>query len=289
MEKLSAVLIVKNEEVMLGKCLQSIEWVDEIIICDTGSKDKTIEIAGKYTDKIFFFDWCDDFSKARNYAKSFAIWEYILSIDADEELQPWWIEKIRKSIESWADWIYMNLFDWFSNRFSNIRCFKREKDWVWAIHESVLGITSKTYCEAEILYKHSPAHELDEDLDFRILKNEYEKNPKNTRTIFYLAREYYYKKEYDTAIRLYNEYLSLKSTHYSEVTDAYYRLALCYWYDWEWHWELSRECLMKAIVRNVNFKAAHKLMAEQMIDEKKKATWLKFAEIADNSNLLFTH
>ena len=46
---------------------------------------------------------------------------------------------------------------------------------------------------------------------------------------------------------------------------------------------------MKVIMRNVNFKAAYTLMAQQMIDDKKRATWLKFAEIADNSNCLFIH
>ena len=46
---------------------------------------------------------------------------------------------------------------------------------------------------------------------------------------------------------------------------------------------------MKVIMRNVNFRAAYNLMAQQMIDEKKRDTWLKFAEIADNSNCLFIH
>ena len=67
--KLSIYGIVKNEEVMLEEMLQSIQRADEIVICDTGSTDKTIEIAKKYTDKVYTdFIWCDDFSKARNHA-----------------------------------------------------------------------------------------------------------------------------------------------------------------------------------------------------------------------------
>ena len=85
------------------------------------------------------------------------------------------------------------------------------------------------------------------------------------------------------------KYLDAKSSHFTEVTEAYYLLALCYWHDGKWNWELSRQALMQAILRNPNFKAAHLLMASQMIDEKKKQAWLKFAEVADNSWLLFTH
>ena len=62
-------MIVKNEENVLAKCLGSVyDLVDEIIIVDTGSTDKTKEIARKYTDKIYDFKWVDDFAKARNYS-----------------------------------------------------------------------------------------------------------------------------------------------------------------------------------------------------------------------------
>ena len=60
-------MIVKNEEKVLARCLDSIaDLMDEIIIVDTGSSDNTKEIAKKYTDKIYDFAWIDDFSAARN-------------------------------------------------------------------------------------------------------------------------------------------------------------------------------------------------------------------------------
>lgn len=82
---LSVCMIIKNEEKVLDRCLNSINGIaDEIIIVDTGSKDQSKEIALGYTDKVFDFEWVDDFSKARNYAASKASGEWILVIDADE-------------------------------------------------------------------------------------------------------------------------------------------------------------------------------------------------------------
>ena len=68
---ISLCMIVKNEEKVLARCLDSIaDLMDEIIIVDTGSSDNTKEIAKKYTDKIYDFTWIDDFSAARNFAFS---------------------------------------------------------------------------------------------------------------------------------------------------------------------------------------------------------------------------
>jgi glycosyltransferase involved in cell wall biosynthesis len=84
---ISLCMIVKNEENNLGKCLNKvINFVDEIVIVDTGSTDKTKEIACKYTDKVYDFDWVDDFSKARNFSVSKAANDWILVLDADEFL-----------------------------------------------------------------------------------------------------------------------------------------------------------------------------------------------------------
>lgn len=84
---ISLCMIVKNEEAILARCLDSIaDLMDEIIIVDTGSTDTTKEIAARYTEKIYDFVWCDDFSAARNFAFSKAGCEYIYSADADEIL-----------------------------------------------------------------------------------------------------------------------------------------------------------------------------------------------------------
>lgn len=84
---ISLCMIVKNEERVLARCLDSlIGLMDEIIIVDTGSTDKTKEIAKKYTDKVYDFAWVDDFSAARNFSFSKATMDYIYVADADEVL-----------------------------------------------------------------------------------------------------------------------------------------------------------------------------------------------------------
>ena len=88
MVTISVCMIVKNEEAVLERCLDSLNGIaEEIIIVDTGFTDKTKEIAAKYTDKIYDFTWIHDFSAARNFAFSKATREYIYSADADEVLE----------------------------------------------------------------------------------------------------------------------------------------------------------------------------------------------------------
>jgi len=80
---ISATVICKNEEKNIGKCLETIKWCDEIIVVDSESTDKTVEISKKFTDKIFINKW-EGFASQRIFALSKATNEWILVIDADE-------------------------------------------------------------------------------------------------------------------------------------------------------------------------------------------------------------
>ena len=84
---LSVCMIVRDEEKVLSRCLKSVEGIaDELIVVDTGSTDNTIIIAKDFDTRVFHFEWCDDFAAARNESLKHATGDWILQIDADEEL-----------------------------------------------------------------------------------------------------------------------------------------------------------------------------------------------------------
>src|SRR4030066_1633675 len=85
---ISVCMIVKNEEKFLAQCLKSVkDATDEIIIVDTGSADKTVEIAQSFGAKVYHHPWRNSFSEARNHSISYAVCDWILQIDADESLE----------------------------------------------------------------------------------------------------------------------------------------------------------------------------------------------------------
>src|SRR3972149_4529511 len=87
MSSISVVLVVANEENKLEACLESLQWADEIIVVDDESKDRTLEIASRYTPKLYQRR-LDNFSNQKNYGIDLAKGEWILAIDADERVNP---------------------------------------------------------------------------------------------------------------------------------------------------------------------------------------------------------
>lgn len=145
MPSISLCMIVKNEEETLPRCLDSVQdIVDEIVIVDTGSTDRTKDIAARYTGKVFDFAWIDDFSSARNYSFSLASKDYIFWLDADDVLLPEDAAKfsdLKASLDPAVDVVMMRYntgfdadgrvtFSYFRERLS-----RRSKGFLW--HEPV--------------------------------------------------------------------------------------------------------------------------------------------------------
>ena len=107
--KISLCAIVKDEESTLSKCLKSAKkFVNEIVILDTGSTDKTVQIAQGYGAKVHHFEWCNDFSAARNEALKYVTGDWILVLDADETLAPEIIPQLREAIQR-EEYLLINL------------------------------------------------------------------------------------------------------------------------------------------------------------------------------------
>ncbi len=96
----SVCIIVKNEELHIEACCKSLlPYGFEIVVVDTGSEDRTVELARRYTDRIYHFEWCDDFSAAKNYALSKASHDWILSLDCDEYIEALDMSALSKCME----------------------------------------------------------------------------------------------------------------------------------------------------------------------------------------------
>ena len=87
MNKLSVIVITKDEEKNISDCLQSVDWADEIIVVDSESSDRTTDLAKKFTDRVIIKKW-EGYVPQKRYALSFAANEWVLSLDADERITP---------------------------------------------------------------------------------------------------------------------------------------------------------------------------------------------------------
>lgn len=210
--KISVCLIVKNEENNIGKCLLSVSPIaSEIIIVDTGSTDKTIEIASKFTDKIYFYQWNNNFAEARNFAISLAKFPYIISIDADEELQnPEVVTQILSNPDpNIGGWLVNNIsyasrkkgagFDTYVTKL--VRIFKNQPSIRFEgiiheqIHESILKNNYKI-ADSEVTLIHSGYSLSPEQMQKKQLRNlnllldALKKEPTNAYLHFQTAKTY---------------------------------------------------------------------------------------------------
>ncbi len=223
--KLSLCMIVKNEEMYLGKCLESVKnIVDEMIIVDTGSTDNTIEIAQNYGAKIYHYEWNNNFSDARNFSLKKANGDWILIMDGDDKLDKNDASKIIKLLNNENIDIY--LFQTLSyvgskpnnNTISNlnIRLIRNTKiyEFEGAIHEQIRSIygdidSNKVSIEKIRIYHYGYLSNVSKQKDkprrnMKILK-EIAKNNQNNFTLFNLGSEYLRLKEYEKALACYKK------------------------------------------------------------------------------------
>ncbi|MHC5939376.1 tetratricopeptide repeat protein [Nostoc sp.] len=152
--KLSLCMIVKNEAATLPKCLNSVrKVVDEMVVLDTGSIDRTPNIAQQLGAKVYHFKWCNDFSAARNAALKYVTSDWILVLDADETLTPTIVPQLREAIAR-DEYLLINLvrqevgaeqspYSLVSRLFRNHPDIRFDRPYHALVDDSVSGILTK--------------------------------------------------------------------------------------------------------------------------------------------------
>ncbi|OPH57491.1 glycosyltransferase [Paenibacillus ferrarius] len=235
---ISLCMIVKNEENALPICLHSVRGIaDEIIIVDTGSSDRTKELAAKYTDQIYDFAWVEDFAAARNFAFSKATKQYILWLDADDVLT----EKDRGlflaligSMETKVDRVTMAYHLSFDENNQVTHSLRRNRlvrracqfEWIGAVHEYLNASGSVYHSEVAITHQKDKVHT---DRNLQIYRKRRERGePFSTRDHYYFANECREHGFFDEAIPLYELFLADPAGWQEDQIAASLHLAECY-------------------------------------------------------------
>lgn len=240
---ISLCMIVKNEENNLERCLQSVrDAVDEIIIVDTGSTDRTKEIASKWIPHVFDFTWIHDFSAARNFSFSKATMDYILWLDADDVLLPENREKLchlKQFLSPTVDAVSMQYhcdFDDHGNVTLNVRrtrLVKRARNYQWkgAVHEDLV-FKDGTFSDSDIVVTHRKnlsTSDPDRNLEIyeNLLAQGQEFTPQDT---LHYAMELHQHRVYQKAIECYLKFMDSEDISTEDRIYACSKLADCYHY-----------------------------------------------------------
>ena len=229
-------MIVKNEELVLSRCLDCVrQFADEIIIVDTGSTDKSKEIAYRFTDKVVDFEWCDDFSKARNFAFSLATCDYIMWLDADDVIEYNEIEKINQlKLNMVADTYMLKYATGFDECgkpnfvFDRERIVRRDSRAVWCgfVHEAIVPFGKIEYLDITIQHRKIAPHYTKRNLN--LFRKALKRGVKfNAREQYYYARELYYWGYYKKCKTELNKFIKMPNKFTPNTIDAMLILSKC--------------------------------------------------------------
>lgn len=249
--KLSICMMVKNEEKYLDGCLKSIirlmdKVESELIIVDTGSTDSTIEIAKRYTDRVYFHLWNNDFASMRNISMSYAKGEWVLIIDADEEVEDAAglvsFLKSKEANDFCAGLVFIRSIA-YSGKESGYgystatRLFKNNEDLRYenSIHENVkikgpVINLQTTFVHYGYMYEDTEIAEKKFIRNRDLLLGELKKDPQNIQFKYYLSSAYRKHDDYKDALyHIKRAYETMKLKKYDPKAYAYIypQLAFC--------------------------------------------------------------
>ena len=219
MVKISLCMIVRDEEMVLERCLESVaNIVDEIVVVDTGSVDKTKDVAKKFTDQIYDYVWCDDFSAARNFAFSKGNCEYLMWMDADDVFPASEKRKffdMKENLEKQPCDMVMMIYDAaFDAEGKSSLSYYRERlirncpqaRWEGRVHEVIVPFGKVR--QVDIHFEHRKEKKEYSERNLNI----YEKMISEGQTLdareqFYYGRELFYHRNYEKATEVFKVFL----------------------------------------------------------------------------------
>jgi glycosyltransferase involved in cell wall biosynthesis len=229
---------VKNEEEALERCLSSLKGVvDEFVIVDTGSTDRTKEIAAKYTGRIYDFEWIDDFAAARNFSFSKATKEYIMWLDADDVIDEDNLKKLKelkRTLPPEIDRVNMqyNLaFDASGNVTFSLRRFRLVRrscnfKWEGPVHEVL--ITDGPMIASDVAVNHQKNKPYT-DRNLQIYLSRQQRGEEfSPRDLYYFANELRDNGRNEEAIEYYTKFLDTGQGWVEDNIQACFKMGDCY-------------------------------------------------------------
>lgn len=240
MVTISLCMIVKNEEAVLARCLSSIApAVDEVIVVDTGSSDRTKEIARAFTDKVYDFAWVDDFSAARNCAYDHATMDYQMWLDADDVMPEGERDKLialKETLPREVDMVTMKYHTHFDENGLPVMTSTRERltrrtrryRWRDPVHECIPLAGNIRHTDIAIHHK-KPAAEGASTRNLDIyLALERSGKALSPRQMYYFARELSDHGRYAQAAYYFGRFLDEKKGWLEDNIAACFALAICH-------------------------------------------------------------
>lgn len=243
-------LIVRDEEKHLPTLLTSIEGAfDQVVLLDTGSKDKTMSVFKRwaqkeakvhrdFTFKVERFEWIEDFAAARTAAHELLDTAWHAWADADDQIVG--AENLRAMAErAPADLVaYVCGYDYAQDSHGNCACYLRRErlvragasEWVGRVHESQVFEGRAEDVEPSVVHwRHQKQYELDASSkrNLKILSSWIEEEPDNQRVLGYLGTEHMVKGEFDEAIPFFERYLALPTSWEEEKAQVCRKLSVC--------------------------------------------------------------
>ncbi|MCY7485580.1 MULTISPECIES: glycosyltransferase [Paenibacillus] len=235
---ISLCMIVRNEETALERCLRTVhKIVDEIIIVDTGSTDRTKEIAAQFHARVFDFEWIDDFAAARNYAFSQATKEYILWLDADDVLEikdQVLLKELKKTLSPDVDSVtmhYVLMVDEKGNATSSLRrnrLVKRAREFKWhgPVHEYLEVGGHIIHSDICVTHKKDKQYT---DRNLRIYEKRLAAGEEfSPRDLYYFANELRDHSRFEEAANGYAKFLNTGQGWIEDNIQACRKMAECY-------------------------------------------------------------